>query len=96
MPKMVAMAVAWFREEDWQRWRAVDPNFQPDYERWRRRIEAAIKDLVEGRGVLVEKVTIDPDEFVEWCRVNGCKVDSKGRVAYAAQTVAERYSATCH
>jgi hypothetical protein len=94
MPKMVAMAVAWLRKEDWPRWLAIDPDFQPDYNHWLTRMEAAVKSL-EGQGTLVEKVIVDPDEFVEWCKLNnGRKVDSKGRGAYAAQTLAKRHGAS--
>jgi hypothetical protein len=54
MPKMVAMAVAWLRKEDWPCWLAVDHEFQPDYAHWLKRVEAAIKRL-EGQGTLVER-----------------------------------------
>ncbi|MES2194516.1 MAG: hypothetical protein V4517_08870 [Pseudomonadota bacterium] len=93
MPKMIGVAVAWMRKEDWPRWLAIDPDFQPDYEHWLKRMETAVKGL-EQQGSLCEKVIIDPEEFVEWCRVNRCKVDSKGRSTYAAQILAKRYDAS--
>ena len=74
MPKMMAVAVAWLREEDWPRWLTVDRSFHPSYDRWLKKTEAAVKE-VEARGALVEKVTVNPDEFVEWCGVNGCEVE---------------------
>ena len=93
MPKMVGMAVAWMRKEDWPRWLAIDPDFQPDYNHWLKRMEATVKQF-EDKGTLLEKVIINPDEFVEWCDVNGYKVGSKARSTYAAQTLAERHSAS--
>jgi hypothetical protein len=92
MAKMIAMAVAWMNKQDWPRWLAIDPEFQPDYDHWLKRTEAAVKEI-EATGAFVEKVIIDPDEFVEWCRINGRKVNSRGRSAYAALTLAKRHSA---
>jgi hypothetical protein len=92
MTKMIAMAVAWMNKEDWPRWLAIDPEFQPDYDHWLKRMQAAIKQ-VEAKGTIVEKVIIDPEEFFEWCRINRCRVDSKGRSVYAAQTLAKRHNA---
>jgi hypothetical protein len=93
MPKMIGMAVAWMHKEDWPRWLAIDPDFQPDYSHWLKRMEATVKQF-EDKGTLVEKVIIDPDEFVEWCRVNGCKVSSQARATYASLTLAKRHSAS--
>jgi hypothetical protein len=44
MPLM-ALAVTWFRKEDWPRWLAIDPDFQPDYDHWLERSEAQLKAL---------------------------------------------------
>lgn len=83
-PKMRSLSLAWLREEDWPRWLAIDPNFQPDYQHWLRRMEAALKHY-EGQGKRVVKVIVDPDEFLEWSRVNGGKVDSGARATFAAR-----------
>lgn len=90
---LIGMAVAWMRKEDWPRWLAIDPDFQPDYDHWLKRMEATVKRL-QDQGTLVEKVLIDPDEFVEWCRVNGCKIDSKNRATYASITLAKRHGSS--
>jgi hypothetical protein len=88
----IGMAVAWFHKEDWPRWLAIDPNFQPDYDHWLKRTETAIAELQKS-GTLAEKIVIDPDEFLEWSRCNGGKIDSQARSFYAAQTLAKRHSA---
>ncbi|MCK1693678.1 hypothetical protein [Bradyrhizobium sp. 144] len=92
MPKMIGVAVAWMRKEDWPRWLAIDPNFQPDYDHWLKRMNAAVQRL-EAEGKLCEKVEIDPDEFLDWCRLNGCKVEPNSRATYAAQILAKRHDA---
>lgn len=81
--KLQGMAVAWFRQEDWPRWCAMDPGFQPDYEHWRERIEEAFARY-QAEGVPVVKVTLDPDEFLEWSRGNNAGVGTKARATFAA------------
>jgi hypothetical protein len=43
-------------------------------------MEATVK-LLEQRGGLAEKIDIGIDEFLEWSRANGGKVDTKARAA---------------
>lgn len=93
MPKMTAMAIAWMRKEDWPRWLAIDPQFQPDYDHWLKRMTAEIK-RIENAGTLCEKVVIEPDVFVEWCGVNRREVNSTSRATFAAQALAIRHSAS--
>ena len=80
---MKALAVAWFREDDWLRWCAIDPDFQPDYEHWRRRAESAFQQQ-EAMGHRVVKITLDLDEFIEWSRANGGQIDTQARATFAA------------
>ena len=85
------MAVTWFRKEDWPRWLAIDPDFQPDYDRWLKQSEQAMADYDDPRYVL-EKVMVDPDEFLEWSRVNaGGKVGQSARTQYAGFVVMKKH-----
>jgi len=34
------VAIAWLRKEDWPRWLELDPDFQPDYEHWLKRMDS--------------------------------------------------------
>ncbi len=88
-----ALAIAWFRKEDWPRWRAIDPDFEPDYDRWLRKVEAEMKKRESSEYVL-DKVIIDPDEFTDWCRVNRRKVDSRARAIYAAFMLSRKHRTT--
>ena len=77
------MAVTWFRKEDWPRWLAIDPGFDPDYENWLKKSEQAMVDYNDPRYVL-EKIMVDPDEFLEFSRVNtGGEVGQHARAQYA-------------
>ncbi len=86
-----ALAVTWFRKEDWPRWLAIDPDFQPNYDHWLKRSEQAMAEYNDPRYML-EKVLVDPDEFLEWSRVNaGGKVGQKARTDYAAMVLWEKH-----
>ena len=85
------LAVTWFRKEDWPRWLAIDPDFQPDFEHWLRRSEQAMKDWNDP-SVVLEKVMVDPDEFLKWSRANaGGKVGHEARGTYAAIVLMEKH-----
>ena len=88
------LAVTWFRKEDWPRWLAIDPEFQPDYATWLKKSEQAMVDHADPRYVL-EKVMVDPDEFLEWTRVNAAgQVDQHARTAYAGFVLMKKYETT--
>lgn len=87
MPK-VSVAVAWLRQEDWPRWQAIDSQL-PTYENWLRKIEILIKE-VEKRGQLPEKVIIDPNAFLDWCRSTGAEVNRNTRAQFAAALLMRR------
>ncbi len=89
-----SLAIAWFRKEDWQRWLAIDPDFEPDYDLWLKRSEQAMADYSNPVYVL-EKVVIDPDEFLDWGRVSaGGKVGNEARSTYAASVLMRKYGTT--
>lgn len=82
-PNMKSLSIAWFRKEDWQRWCEICPDFQPDYNHWLRRAEAKFQEL-QALGKRLQKVVIEPAEFLEWSRVNGGKIDTYARAEFAA------------
>jgi hypothetical protein len=82
------VAVAWLRKEDWARWQAVDSQL-PAYDRWLVKIEGAIQEA-KRKGAIIDKVEVDPDKFVAWCRANGHEVNRNTRAAYAAQISTDR------
>ena len=87
------VAVTWFRKEDWPRWLAIDPDFQPDYDHWLRKSKQTMADYNDPRYVL-EKVMVDPDEFLEWSRVNaGGEVGQSARAQYAGFVLMEKHRA---
>ena len=80
---MKSLSIAWFRKEDWLQWCKICPDFQPNYDHWLNRAEMAFKQY-EAFGQRLQKMVIEPDEFLEWSRINGGKVDSPARSAFVA------------
>lgn len=81
--KVKRMAMAWLREEDWSRWLELDPQFQPDYQHWLKRMNAMYAEL-QAKGINVVKVEVLPDEFLQWASAVGCGTDTNARAGYAA------------
>jgi hypothetical protein len=55
-------AVTWYQKEDWPRWRAICPDFAPDYDNWLARAEAGFKEH-QNRGHFPEKIAMDRTNF---------------------------------
>jgi hypothetical protein len=88
---MAKIAVAWLNESDWPAWCALDDQL-PLYEKWRLKIHHAITDA-ESRGLKTEKITVEPEPFLAWCKSKGTKVGRDSRSAYAAEVLMKRLSA---
>jgi predicted alpha/beta hydrolase len=81
--KLQGLSVAWFRREDWPRWCDMDPDFQPDYQHWLRRMED-VYARIKATGAPVVKVLIDPDEFLAWSNATGAGIGTQARAKFAA------------
>ncbi|MEP3114127.1 hypothetical protein [Nisaea sp.] len=83
----------WYRREDYGRALRVmeDGHALPTrYKDWLQRAERGLKDA-KAQGVLAEKVYLDPETFPRWCFEGGLDVDAKARIAFANESVADRY-----
>ena len=83
------IAAAWFRRQDWARWCEIDPDFQPDYRHWLKRMEKTIAQY-QAAGIPVIKTLVLPDEFLEWSKANGKGVGTMARAHYAAHKAMEK------
>lgn len=90
------VGVAWYSEQDWTRLRLVcsDPDEMDDsYAEWRAAAEKTIRDLAK-LGSPAERVDVDIDEFLRWCRLHGRKTDKAARTEFAAYSLRARRSAS--
>lgn len=81
----ISISVAWLRKEDWQQWRELCPDLkiQADHDFWLYKAESIFKQY-EAVGHRIQKVIIEPAEFLEWSRINGTGVDTNARAGFAA------------
>lgn len=86
------IAFVWLTEATYPRFLEVIADrqrFADDFEGWRERAQRQV-DTLRARGVSVEKVLIDPDELLAWCRANGRAVDTDARAHFAALKLMEK------
>ena len=91
-PNVRGVAVAWFTEEAWPRLREIsaNPDDLPD-------TFAEFLALAEPRfarhvasGLPLQRVHVDPDELLAWCKANGRPVDAHARAGFAAFVLMRR------
>jgi hypothetical protein len=92
MAAKIKLAVAWYSEPAWHRLKTLvsDPDeLDESYEEW---LEAAndFMQQMKSRGETVEKVNVDPDTFIEWCRLLGKQPDRAARAEYATDLATQR------
>ena len=59
-------------------------DLEQTYDEWLLKTEIALADLRE-RGFFVQKIEIDIEEFVKWCKSRQLPIDDAARSAYAAE-----------
>jgi hypothetical protein len=79
--------LAWYSRESWHRLREIaDDREQLDdsFEEWERGALQAVRELASV-GRRVQKVPIDVEAYVTWCRERGCRLDSASRAGYVTE-----------
>ncbi len=90
--RMVA-GYAWYRAEQWERLRevAVDRDgLGETYEEWAANAERAIREMRRA-GIYAEKVEVDVEELLAWCRAQNRDVDGGARAQYAGEVLHQRH-----
>ena len=84
-PKVIA-AVAWYRAEDWPRWKSISEDGMDDtYEEWLKQARQAVLTM-SLESMEVHRVSVDPDEFLNWARSKRKPITSASRSEYAVMT----------
>ena len=86
---VTVVAVAWLEQADWPRWQKIDRELPP-YDRWLSKIATLIA-ATEQFGARAEKILVDPDLFVAWCKLHGKPIDRNSRSLYAVIQLARRH-----
>ncbi len=90
--ELESVGVAWYLADQWEllRERADDPEVLVErYEDWVEQADRMVA-LFKSQGMRVEKVEVDVEEVVAWCKAAGRPFDSKARAEYASETLRKR------
>src|SRR3970282_1470560 len=98
MPKHVpgralVVGLAWFDRKQWQRLTEVveDRNELDDtFEQWKQSALEAVQ-TIEREGQKVEKVHVEVESLVSWCKEKGLSVKGKSQAAYVTQIMRRRH-----
>jgi len=87
------VGVAWYREADWPRIKALFPDadkLHDSYAEWLQFAEDSVRRLRRSV-VTVEPFTIDIDDFLGWCLAHDCPRDAKARTEYVVEKLGRKY-----
>lgn len=92
MAALRAIAVAWFRREDYQRVREIsDDDMIATFEEFEASMMQRLASF-EAPGGILEKVIIDPDELLDFARrLHGGTINAKVRSQLAAAIIAKKH-----
>lgn len=91
--RAVVVGLAWFDRKQWQRLTEVveDRNELDDtFEQWKLSALEAVRTM-EREGQKVEKVHVEVESLVSWCRDRGLPVNGKSRAEYVTQIMRRRH-----
>lgn len=92
----LVVGVAWFDRKQWKRLTEVveDRNELDDtYEQWQQGALEAVR-MMERQGQKLERVHIEVQSLVAWCKDKGLPVNGKSRAEYVAQLMRWRHGQT--
>jgi hypothetical protein len=84
--------IAWFRPEQWSRLLEISEDredLEETFAQWESLAEEKLRDL-RAQGVDAEKITIDLEELLAWCKSRGLSVDATARSQYVADLLRKR------
>jgi hypothetical protein len=91
--RTVVVGLAWFDRKQWKRLTEVVENrkeLDDTYEQWERSAFDAVK-MIERQGKQVEKVHVEVESLVSWCKENGLPVNGQSRAKYVTQLMQRRH-----
>jgi hypothetical protein len=89
----VVVGLAWFDRKQWKRLtEAVEDRseLEKTYEQWEQGALDAVR-TIEREGKKVEKVHVEVESLVSWCKENGLPVNGKSRAEYVTQIMRRRH-----
>jgi hypothetical protein len=81
------LGVAWYGPSDWRALRdaAVDPDeLECSYDDWLRLCSVSYAELCAD-GLEVERVRVEADELIRWCRDESVPLDAQARARFVSR-----------
>jgi hypothetical protein len=91
--RTLVVGLAWFDRKQWQRLtQAVEDRNELDatFEQWQQGASEAVR-MIEQEGQKVEKVHVEVESLVSWCKDKGLPVNGKSRTDYVTQIMRRRH-----
>jgi hypothetical protein len=91
--RTVVVGLAWFDRKQWRRLtEAVEDRneLEDTYEQWQQSALDAAR-MIEHQGQKVEKVHIEVESLVSWCKEKGLPVNGQSRAEYVTQLMQRRH-----
>jgi hypothetical protein len=91
--RIVVVGVAWFDRKQWRRLTeavADRGELEDTYEQWEQSALEAVR-MIEREGRKMEKVHVEVESLVSWCKEKGLPVNGESRAQYVTQLVQRRH-----
>ena len=88
------LGIGWYKENQWDLLlkHAVDSDdLEPTYTEWLKGISEGIENL-SNSGIQCEKIPIDVNEIIKWCKDNNYPFDGESRSVYISLKTKEKFS----
>ena len=83
------VGVTWYKREDYDALKRLYKDgdaISDTFDEWQREADRVMEEL-KGKGLVFEKVYLDPDTFPAWCADKGLEMDATARSQYATEAV---------
>jgi hypothetical protein len=91
--RTLAVGLAWFDRKQWKRLTEVVENrneLDNTYEQWEQSALDAVR-MIERQGQKVERVHVEVESLVSWCKEKGLPVNGQSRAEYVTQIMQRRH-----
>lgn len=86
------LGFAWYKKDQWSSWLKIREDrarLEKSFAEWEELATQHLLDLISQK-VDVQKIVVDIDEFTEWCKKHGNKINAESVSEYAAEKVRQR------
>ena len=88
------LGIGWYREDQWDlllKYAVDKEDLEPTYTEWLEGVTERMEEFSKS-GIQCEKIPVDVEEIVQWCRDRGYPFDGASRSVYFSIKTKERFS----